>query len=89
MTNNERRNARGSQMISNIHFGNNNKYIGLVDSGSDVSLIDWSVFENIPSKNILKIWKSRLNNLTVHRDMELNHSEKLQLACKLRGNITK
>ena len=55
MTNNERGNTRGSPMISNIHIGNNNKYIGLVDSGSDVSLIDWSVFENIPSKNILKI----------------------------------
>ena len=77
MTNNERGNTRGSPMISNIHFGNKNKYIGLVDSGSDVSLIDWSVFENIPRKNIL------------NRDMELNHSERLQLACKLRGNITK
>ena len=77
-------------MISNIHFGNKNKsYIGLVDSGSDVSLIDWSVFENIPSKIYYKFGKVDLLNLTVHRDMELNHSERLQLACKLRGNITK
>ena len=54
MTNNERGNNRGSPMISNIHSGNKNKsYIGLVDSGSDVSLIDWSVFENIPSKKYI------------------------------------
>ena len=70
MTNNERGNNRGSPMISNIHFGNKHKsYIGLVDSGSDVSLIDRSVFENIPSKNIFKIWKSRptkLNSASGH-----------------------
>ena len=69
MINNERGNTRGSPMISNIHFGSNNKYIGLVDSGSDVSLIYWSVFENIPSKNILKIRKSRptqLNSASGH-----------------------
>ena len=42
MTNNESGNTRGSPMISNMHFGNNNKsYMGLVDSCSDVSLIDW------------------------------------------------
>ena len=64
MTNNERGITRGSPMISNIYFGNKNKsYIGLVDSGSDVSLIDWSVFENIPSKNIVKIWKSKPTQL--------------------------
>ena len=57
-------------MISNIHFGNNNNsYIWLVDSGSDVSLIDWSVFLNIPSKNILTIWKNeptQLNSASGH-----------------------
>ena len=69
MTNNERGNTRGSPMVSNINFGNNNKYTGLVDSGSDVSLKDWSVFESIPNKNIFKIWKSRptqLNSASGH-----------------------
>ena len=86
MTNNERGNNRGSPMISNIHFGNINKsYIGLVDSGSDVSLIDWSVFENIPSKNILKIWKSRPTQLNSASGHGIKSLGKATISMQIKG----
>ena len=73
-------------MISNIHFGNKNKsYIGLVDSGSDVSLIDWSVFENIPSKNILKIWKSRPTKLNSASGHGIKSLGKATISMQIKG----
>ena len=51
-------------MISDIHFGNkNNLYNALVDSGSDVSLIDWSVFDKIPCRNIVKFARNNISPL--------------------------
>ena len=86
MTNIERGNNRGSPMISNIHFGNKNKsYIGLVDSGSDVSLIDWSVFENIPSKNIYKIWKSRPTQLNSASGHGIKSLGKATISMQIKG----
>ena len=85
MTNNERGDTRGSPMISNIHFGNKNKYIGLVDSGSDVSLIDWSVFENIPSKNILKILKSRSTQLNSASGHGIKSLGKATISMQIKG----
>ena len=86
MTTNVRGNNRGSPMISNIHFGNKNKsYIGLVDSGSDVSLIDWSVFENIPSKNILKIWKSKPTQLNSASGHGIKSLGKATISMQIKG----
>ena len=51
--------VKGSPVISSIHFGiKRYNYQALLDSGSDVSLLEWSIFEQIPRKNILKIWKN-------------------------------
>ena len=65
-----RNNIRGSPMISNVQFGNRySKYNALLDSGSDVSLLDSSVFRKIPAKNIIKFWKDRttpLNSASGH-----------------------
>ena len=65
-----RNNIRGSPMISNVQFGNRySKYNALLDSGSDVSLLDLSVFRKIPAKNIIKFWKDRttpLNSASGH-----------------------
>ena len=45
----------GSPTISNLHFGNKSlKYNALVDSGSDVSLLELSVFYKIDKKNVIK-----------------------------------
>ena len=64
MTNNESGNTRGSPMISNMHFGNNNKsYMGLVNSCSDVSLIDWFL-KIFRVKIYKKFGKVNLLNLT-------------------------
>ena len=71
--------------MSNIHFGNKNKYIGLVDSGSDVSLIDWSVFENIPSKNILKIRKSRPTQLNSASGHGIKSLGKATISMQIKG----
>ena len=46
----------GSPTISNLHFGNKSlKYNALVDSGSDVSLLELSVFYKINKKNVIKL----------------------------------
>ena len=89
MTINERGNTRGSPIISNIHFGNNNQYIGLVDSGSDVSLIDWSVVENIPSKNIFKIRKSRPTQLNSASGHGIKSLGKATISMQIMGRIYK
>ena len=89
MTNNEKRNTCGSPMISNIHFGNNNKYIELVDSGNNVSLIDWSVFENIPSKNILKIRKSKPTQLNSASGHGVKSLGKATISMQIKGEHCK
>ena len=64
MTSDEGDDIKGSPMISNIQFGNKNKsYTGLVDSGSDVSLLNWNVFQSIPPKNI-HFWKKKITPLS-------------------------
>ena len=61
----ERGRIRVSPLISDIHFGNkHNLYNALVDSGSDVSLIDWSVFDKIPSRNVVKFDRNTISPLT-------------------------
>ena len=51
-------------MISDIHFGNtNNLYNALVDSGSDVSLIYYSVIDKIPCRNVVKFDRNKISPL--------------------------
>ena len=56
-----------------------------MDSGSDVSLIDWSVFENIPSKNILKIWKSRPTQLNSASGHGIKSLGKATISMQIKG----
>ena len=68
MTSDEGDDIKGSPMISNIQFGNKNKcYTGLVDSGSDVSLLNWNVLQSIPRKNI-HFWKKKITPLVADID---------------------
>ena len=57
-------------MISNIHFGNKlNKYNSLLDTGADVSILNWSVFKTIPQSNVIHICKTKcipLNSASGH-----------------------
>ena len=63
----------GSPTISNLHFGNKAlRYNALVDSGSDVSLLELSVFHKIEKRNIVTF----LMNKTVPLKSASDHAIK-------------
>ena len=52
--------VKGSPIVCNLHFGNKTlKYNALLDSGSDVSLLEMSVFNKINKKHVVQVWKDK------------------------------
>ena len=52
--------VKGSPIVCNLHFGNKTlKYNALLDSGSDVSLLEMSVFNKIDKKHVVQVWKDK------------------------------
>ena len=85
MTSDEGDDIKGSPMISNIQFGNKNKsYTGLVDSGSDVSLLNWNVFQSIPRKNI-HFWKKKITPLNSASGHNIASLGKARIVMVIRG----
>ena len=85
MTSDEGDVIKGSPMISNIQFGNKNKtYTGLVDSGSDVSLLNWNVFQSIPRKNI-HFWKKKITPLNSASGHNIASLGKARIVMVIRG----
>ena len=55
----------GSPLIPKVNFGNKrNSYKALIDSGSDISILSFSVFKKINKKCVLSCTKSNMVPLT-------------------------
>ncbi len=58
---------KGSPIVTGIHFGNKSiKFNALLDTGSDVSLLNLSVFKTIPRKHIIHYSKNKNTDLKLN-----------------------